>query len=67
MTVNYRVEEAASSLFRIDGGTPLRGSTNNAILGFYPEDPPQGLFPTLLYEAFHKGLGIGFQHGIDLL
>ena len=67
MTVDYRHKETASGLFCIQGRPSFGSGTSNPVLGFDPENPPQGLFPTFLYETFNKGLRIGFHYRVYLL
>ena len=67
MAVDYRHKKAASGLFCVQGRPAFRRGAGNPVLGFDPENPSQGLFPTFLYETFHKGLRIGFHYRIYLL
>ena len=66
MAVDYRHKEAASSLFGIQGRPASWRGAGNPVLGFDPENSPQGLFATFLYETFYKGLRISFHYRIYL-
>lgn len=67
MTVDYRHKEATSSLFCVQGRPALRRGAGNPVLGFDPENPAQGLFPTFLHKTFDKSLRISFHYRIYLL